>query len=312
MKILVCPLNWGLGHATRCVPIIRQLLSDGHEVVLVSDGYPLAFLMQEFPTLRTIEYQSYPISYSSGKSQIGAMLRSFPGIVSHILKEHFWLKKLFKDQNFNQVISDNRFGMWNKRVHSVYITHQVMVKMPRGLKFLEPFVYAFHKFIIEKYKECWIPDVEGSKGLSGDLSHKYKLPRNAKYIGTLSRFLTIKNIDADATYDVVGIVSGPEPQRTIFEQQLIEKYGSKSFKTLIIAGQPEKTEKERVFGNVRVFSHLSDHKLAAYIKGSRKVICRSGYSTLMDLHTLNCLEKAKFVPTPGQTEQEYLAGIHSL
>ena len=239
MKILVCPLNWGLGHATRCVPIIRQLLSDGHEVVLVSDGYPLAFLKQEFPSLRTIEYPSYPISYSSGKSQVGAMLRSFPNIISHIFKEHFWLKKILKNERFDQVISDNRFGMWSKQIHSVYITHQIMVRMPRGLKFLEPLVFTLHKLIIQEYNECWIPDVEGNKGLSGDLSHKYKLPRNAKYIGNLSRFSVVEGIVPDFTYDVVGIVSGPEPQRTIFEKQLIEKYSSESFITLIVAGQPE-------------------------------------------------------------------------
>jgi len=311
MKILVCPLNWGLGHATRCVPIIRQLQSNGHEVVLVSDGFPLAFLRQEFPSLRTIEYPSYPVHYSSGKSQIGAMLSSFPGIVSHIFKEHFWLKRLLENESFDQVISDNRFGMWNKQIHSVYITHQIMVKMPRTLKFLEPLVFALHKLIIQKYDECWIPDIEGNKGLSGDLSHKYKLPRNAKFVGILSRFSTMKDIVPDSTYDVMGIVSGPEPQRTIFEKQLIEKYSSESFKTLIVAGQPEKVEKERLIGNVQLFSHLPNYKLAAYLKGSKKIICRSGYSTLMDLQELKCLERAEFIPTPGQTEQEYLAEVHS-
>lgn len=311
MKILVCPLNWGLGHATRCVPIVRQLLSDGHEPVLVSDGYPLTFLQQEFPSLRIIEYPSYPIHYSSGKSQIGAIFRGFPNIVLHIFKEHFWLKKLLKEENFEQIISDNRFGLWNEQIQSVYITHQIMVKMPQGLKFIEPFVFALHRLIIQKYDECWIPDVEGNKNLSGDLSHKHKLPQNAKYIGTLSRFSTLENIVPDFTYDVVGIVSGPEPQRTIFEKQLIEKYCSESFKTLIAAGQPKNMEKEHSIGNTCIFSHLPDHKLAAFLKGSRKIVCRSGYSTLMDLQALNCLEKAEFIPTPGQTEQEYLAEIHS-
>ena len=139
-KILICPLNWGLGHATRCVPIIRQLMADGNEPVLVCDGFPLQFIRQEFPTLRFIEFPSYTITYSKGNSQIVAMLRSFPSIIFGIFRENNWLKQLLKTEHFDQVISDNRFGMWNKQVHSVYVTHQLMVKMPQNLKFLAELV----------------------------------------------------------------------------------------------------------------------------------------------------------------------------
>ena len=187
MKILICPLNWGLGHAARCVPIIRQLIDDGHEPVVVSDGFPLELLRSEFPALRFIEFPSYSIHYAAGKSQVGAMLFNFPEIMKGIIKEHFWLKSLLQAEHFDRIISDNRFGMWNKRTHSIYMTHQLMVKMPVFLKILEPIAHLIHKAIINRYDECWIPDHENG-GLSGDLSHKYPIPKNARFIGSLSRF----------------------------------------------------------------------------------------------------------------------------
>lgn len=311
MKTLICPLNWGLGHATRCVPIIRQFLADGHEVVLASDGYALAFLKQEFPSLRTIEFPSYAIYYAAGKSQVSAMLFNFPNILQGILKEHIRLKNILQTEHFDQVISDNRFGMWNKNVRSIYITHQLMVKMPVGLTFIEPLVHRLHKGFINRYDVCWIPDRKENGGLSGDLSHKYPLPRNAEFIGPLSRFQGMEITAPDTAYEVVAVVSGIEPQRTILEEQVIKRFKNAGHKTLLVAGQPQTGKKEMHAGNVTIVSHLPDAELAAVLLGTRKIISRSGYSTIMDLEALGCLKKAEFIPTPGQTEQEYLKTIHS-
>jgi len=310
MKILVCPLNWGLGHATRCVPLIRKLLSEGHEPVIVADGYPLKFLQIEFPTLRFIELPSYKIYYAAGKSQIGAMIYNLPQIIRGIVNEHNWLHNFLKTEHFDQVISDNRFGMWSKRVHSIYITHQLMVKMPFSLKFLEALVHRIHLGFINRYDECWIPDEIENGGYSGDLSHKYPIPQNARFIGILSRFNNLENIIPNETYDQVCVVSGVEPQRTIFENLLIEKYKHRTTKTLILSGKPQKQIKRIEYGNVQVISHLPNSEMAAVFLGSKKIICRSGYSTIMDLASLRCVRKADFIPTPGQTEQEYLATLY--
>lgn len=311
MKVLICPLNWGLGHATRCVPVIRRLISEGHEPVVVADGFPLEFLRQEFPSLRFIEFPSYSVYYAAGKSQVGAMLFNFPNIISGIIREHFWLRNLLQSEYFDQVISDNRFGMWNKHVHSVYMTHQLMVKMPINLKFLEPLVHRIHKAFINRYDECWIPDREENGGLSGDLAHKYPLPGNAKFIGTLSRFQGMENMQPNTDYDVVAVISGVEPQRTIFEESLIQQYKIRSEKMLIVCGQPQSGKIEKQIGNITLVSHLSDSELTAVLFGTKKIICRSGYSSIMDLDALKCLHKAEFTPTPGQTEQEYLFSVHS-
>ncbi|MEI6753015.1 MAG: hypothetical protein WCK78_07590 [Paludibacter sp.] len=312
MKILIAPLNWGLGHATRCVPIIQKLTEEGHEPVIAADGYPLTFLKQEFPTLRFIEFPSYSVYYAAGKSQVGAMLFNLPTIITGIIREHFWLRGILQTEHFDQVISDNRFGMWNRRVHSVYITHQLMVKMPENLKFLELFVHRFHKAFIKQYDECWIPDRAENGGLSGDLAHKYPLPHNAKFIGTLSRFQGLGNTKQDTNYEVVAVISGVEPQRTIFEENLLLEYRNKNERMLIVQGQPQTEKISKQIGSITLVSHLPDPELATVLLGSKKIICRSGYSSIMDLDALNCLSKAELIPTPGQTEQEYLYSVHSL
>lgn len=309
-EVLICPLNWGLGHASRCVPLIKHLTDKGYKITIVADGFPLEFLRQEFPTLSFVEYSSYPVRYSKGKSQTGAMIRCAPKILAKIISEHRWLKKLLKTRNFDMVISDNRFGMWNKHIHSVYITHQIMVKMPKGLKFVEGFFYRFHRFFISKYDECWIPDYEGESNLSGDLVHKYTLPKNAVFIGTLSRFSLSENVVPNEEYNTVCILSGVEPQRSIFEKELIERFKNSSKKTIIVQGKPQKEKQTQTVNNITIVSHLESAELASILLGAERIICRSGYSTIMDLDTLKCLGKTEFIPTPGQTEQEYLARIH--
>ena len=310
-KILICPLNWGLGHASRCVPIIREELNIGNEVVIATDGFPLTFLQQQFPNLRTIEFPSYQVKYSKRSSQFWAMLRFLPKLYFGINHEKKRLEHLLQQEHFDVVISDNRFGLRNKNAHSVYITHQIMVKMPKILHFLEPIGYLLHKNMIEKFDECWIPDFEENGGLSGDLSHKYSLTKNAKFIGTLSRFSELKNISSNPEFETVVIISGIEPQRTIFEKSMIEKFQHSENKILIIQGLPTEENYPKNIGKITLLPHINDDKLASFLMGCSKIICRAGYSTIMDLSVLGCLKKAVFYPTPGQTEQEYLAEYHS-
>ncbi|MEA4936503.1 MAG: glycosyltransferase [Paludibacter sp.] len=308
MKILVCPLNWGLGHATRCIPLIKELIAGQHEVVVASDGHPLQLLKEVFPDLRFIHSTSYNIRYNKGKSQVTAMFRSLPKIFYGIVREHRWLHQLNKQEHFDQVISDNRFGLWNKNIHSIYMTHQLMVKMPALIKFMEPFVWLGHRSFITRYDECLVPDYSGAGNLSGDLSHRYPLPRHVQFIGPLSRFtdVTIDTSIAKA-YDTVVLISGPEPQRTLFEEQMIRIFLSKEEKVLIVQGLPGNKKIETSQGNITLVPHIPTEVMAAHLKLTKTIICRSGYSTIMDLVIIDCLHKAIFIPTPGQTEQEYLA-----
>ncbi|MDR1679127.1 MAG: hypothetical protein LBR81_05045 [Prevotellaceae bacterium] len=311
--VLIAPLNWGLGHATRCIPIIYDLLEQKNRVIIAADGLPLMLLQKEFSQQKTVEFLEFPsfkIHYSATSSQVWAMLGSIPKIVQGIVHEHRKLQQIIREKNINFVISDNRFGLWTQQVPCAYITHQLMIKMPRSLRFLEPVAWALHRLVITRYTECWIPDFAGSPNLSGDLSHKYPLPQNARFIGNLSRFSCMEDIVPTETFHTVVVVSGIEPQRSMFEKLLIEKYASQPEKTLIIQGLPQQETVRRKIGSVTLLSHLSASELKAQLCAAKKIVCRSGYSTIMDLHALGITHKATFIPTPGQTEQEYLAKLH--
>ena len=355
-RVLVAPLNWGLGHATRCVPIIRGLLAEGYEVVIAADGYPLKFLRREFPHLEWVEFEGLKVRYADGQSQVGAMLRQLPSFLRGIWREHKELKRIVEAYDIDVVVSDNRFGLWCRDVHSVYVTHQLMVKMPRGLKWMEWAVWRLHRWFIKYYDECWVPDVEGEDNLSGDLSHKYPLLKNTKFIGPLSRFSTTPirwedvRVEAEALglkerYDVVAVISGPEPHRTNLEREITDyrlqitdsnqramvdgqqvltssgqalvplKQGDNKivdfqFSFLIIQGLPEDDLRlaEHKDG-VDYIPHLPTELLQWYMQEAKEIVCRSGYSSIMDLHTIG--RKAYLIPTPGQTEQEYLKIIHN-
>ena len=356
-RVLVAPLDWGLGHATRCVPIIERLLAEGHEVVIAADGYPLRFLRREFPHLDWVKFEGLKVEYADGQSQVGAMLRQLPRFLRDIWREHKRLKEIVRMYDIDMVVSDNRFGLWCRGVYSVYMTHQLMVKMPRGLEWMEWAVWRFHRWFIKHYDECWVPDIEGEGNLSGDLSHKYPLLENTKFIGVLSRFSREKvewedvRVEAEALglqqrYDVVAVLSGPEPHRSNLEQEITDcrlqitddsqqstvnsqqtitpsEQSSRPPKTggqykivnsqqslLIVQGLPEddlRLAEHR--DGVDYIPHLPTRLLQWYMQEAEEIVCRSGYSSIMDLHTIG--RKAHLIPTPGQTEQEYLKIIHN-
>jgi len=306
-RVLVAPLNWGLGHATRCVPVIKLLLAENREVVIASEGYPLQFLKEEFPNLQTVEFSGLKVKYSKGNSQVLAMMMHIPQFVYHIVKEHFILKKTINIYNINTVISDNRFGLWHKSVKSIYITHQIGVKIGKNMRILNKIAYLLHKFIINRYSECWIPDFEDGNNLSGDLSHKYPLPENTFFVGILSRFSNEQpTVKTQQNYKNVAVISGVEPHRTILQKKLLKLFLNSGGKCLIIAGKPAERINIENISNVTIISHLSDEEFAQTLQNAENIYCRSGYSTLMDLYALG-IKSAILIPTPGQTEQQYLA-----
>jgi len=305
-NILVCPLDWGLGHASRCIPIISQLKDEGHKIIIATSGRALLMLKNEFPKLEFLEFFGYNVSYPSNDSMVFKMFRMIPSFFLDILTEHRELKKIIKKESIDVVISDHRYGLWNKNVKSILIIHQVMIKCPRILKFMEISFYFLTTFFMKKFSECWIPDVEEKENLSGELSHKYKLPANTRFIGHLSRFYN-KNLKLEHEYssDLLIILSGPEPQRTIFEEIIFVQLKDTKLKTIVIRGLPEEDKKYFFANHIQVFSSVPTDELTKYLFSTRLVICRSGYSSIMDLIAMK--KNALLVPTPGQTEQEYLA-----
>ena len=226
-----------------------------------------------------------------------------PKILGSIIIEHRALKKIVRENKIDIVISDNRYGLWNKEIKSIFITHQLFIKAP----FLENVVHLMVAFFVNKYDECWIPDVMGNDNLSGDLSHKNTLPKNSSFVGLLSRFNSDEKIMLPFKYDVMAIISGPEPQRGILEKLIIEQIKTSSLKALVVCGTPLFRDKVNYNNKLKIVAHLNSNEMQQAILQSKMIISRSGYSTIMDLAVLG--KQAVFIPTPGQTEQEYLAEL---
>jgi len=304
-NILICPLNWGLGHASRCIPIIKILNQAGHQVIIAAGGVAFSLLKNTFPENKCIRFDDYNIRYSKGRHLVRKIIFQAPKILSGIVSEHFKLKKIVREHRIDTVISDNRFGLWNKKVRTVYITHQLFIKSPKGNTFTENFLKRVHRYFIMKYDACWIPDMEGDFKLSGDLSGKHPIPGNARFIGLLSDFGE-PTPGAMIEYDICAVISGPEPQRTLFQDLLLDQLRQSDKKAVVVLGLPSGNMVNTKEKKLTVYNYLPPSEIQKFFMCSEYVIARSGYSTIMDLATTG--KKAILVPTPGQTEQEYLAG----
>ena len=302
-KVLICPLDWGLGHATRCIPIINELIKQDADIYIAADKGPFDLLIREYPKLKFLTFPGANISYPYGWLMVPYFFLVFPKLLYNANKEHRYLKELINEYHFDIVISDNRYGLWNKSVKTVFITHQVMIMTPAWLTFMRPLLFGISKNFINKYDHLWIPDNASQENLSGDLSHKQLLKNKTTYIGILSRFIKREKENANKT-DICAIISGPEPQRTAFENLILPQLERSGKQCVIITGMPGNAETKK-YDNNTLFNHLKSEEMEQAIENANVIISRSGYSTLMDLSILG--KKAIFVPTPGQTEQEYLA-----
>ena len=298
-NILIAPLNWGLGHATRCIPIIRALQENGYTPILASDGVALEILRKEFPQLQSVSLPSYHIEYpKNGMFFKLKMLANSPRMVSAILSEKKCIKNIIKEYNISGIISDNRLGVHNKKIPSVFITHQLNV-MTGNTTWLTS---KMHQYIIKKYDECWVPDVNTIPNLTGKLGHLEEDIKTVKYIGPLSR---LHKKSLEKKYDLMVILSGPEPQRTFLEEKLIVELDNYIGKIIFIKGKIEAKQIVETKNQITFYNYMNSEELENSFNESELILCRSGYTTVMDLAQLE--KKAFFIPTPGQYEQEYLA-----
>ena len=289
--------------------MIRQYLSNGHQVVLAGDGDSILLLKRYFPDLRIIDFPALQLRYTQNKNQRGFYLRALPTLIRFILADHYALQDLLNRETFDLVISDNRFGLFSKAVKCVYITHQLYVQLPNRLKWLSPIARALHACIYKRYNEVWVPDYASkSQNLSGKLSHGGPFDHKAKYIGPLSRFTDFNDTSKpNITYNDIAVLSGLEPQRSIFEKEIIRQALIHKEPTLIVQGKIQQPPTSIKRANITIVPHFNDNELVSAMQHAQHIIARSGYSTIMDLDALGLLKKAQLHPTPGQSEQEYLA-----
>lgn len=319
--ILIAPLEWGLGHSSRCVPLAIALQAHGHNVIFAAGDNHLKFLRQEVPSAKFLLFPGFNPTYSRHLPMWLVMILKSPVLVHHIIHEHFQLKEIVKRNNIDVVISDNRFGMWNKSIRSVYITHQLRIRFPRWTFFIEPFGVSIHRWFIKKYDYCLVPDINGDDNLSGELSHHVSTPSNIKYIGILSRFASIcsgdkisyqlqdnqlyKHFSVPSKPFTLVIMSGPEPQRSVFCKGVTKALKGGEELVVLLGANPSAQDDKIVDGNLIYYPHLSRERMRELIIDSNRIITRSGYTTIMELVSLD--KHALVIPTPGQTEQEYLA-----
>lgn len=301
-RILISPLNWGLGHATRLIPLVNSLLQQGHYVMLAGEWPSLRVLSEEFPSLDTVVLNGFRVKLSKGKYQWFSLLKQIPALIRSIRSDHSDAEELVRLKNIDFIISDNRYGFYSKSVHSVIITHQTHPYIGRFFFFLRPLTSLISRMWIRRFNECWIPDDITLK-LAGSLVRQVK-GIDTTYMGMCSRLMLANKMSngLDKT-EVLVILSGPEPQRTKLEGLLLNQLKEKGLRTVILGARPGM--EFRMSDNISIFPHLSATKQKYLIENSGFIICRSGYSTIMDL--VYCQRKALLIPTPGQYEQEYLA-----
>lgn len=300
-RILITVLNWGLGHATRCLPLIRKLQAAGHQVILASDGRALTLLQKECPDLVCLSLPAHNIYYGK-KNFVWHIIKQLPKIGIVTLYEHWRVRQIVKEWQIDKIISDNRFGCFHPNCHNIFMTHQLNIILDNRL--LQVVVRWFNKMWIRTFFDvCQIPDVADIPNLSGILSHNTNMSK-IHYIGVLSR---MKSLPTAKQYDWVAVLSGPEPQRSILEEIILRQARALpgDYQALIVGGKTETTSCYAIDDRLKYHSFMTGAALNKVMCAAKVVICRSGYSTLMDLAKMG--GHAVLIPTPQQSEQEYLA-----
>ncbi|MEZ4825884.1 MAG: glycosyltransferase [Bacteroidia bacterium] len=311
-QILVAPLDWGLGHAARSSRIISLLRQAGADVCVAGSGQSLTLLEKEFPGIRTFKLPGYRVSYVRSDRQTAKIITQIPRLIRVIRSENQTIRQILRSHPFDGIISDNRYGVYVRQVPSVFICHQLSPMLPKSWRWLEPAVANLHQKFLRPFDQIWIPDDREIR-LSGRLSNLQGVEDRILFTGPLSRFQSLSGLPVDYGHPVLNenppeitvILSGPEPQRTLLEEMIRKQAAAVSRTIWLIRGQTQENEITR-HNNLISIPHLSTPVMAKAMRNSHTLISRSGYSSLMDYHALG-IKNTVLVPTPGQTEQEYLA-----
>lgn len=303
MKSIVAILDWGLGHASRCIPLIRRLVGEGDEVLVVSSGSALALVKAECPDVATHTLPAYNVRYPS-QNMIWNMLRQGPRIFYTVWKEQQLIDTLVADFKPDRIISDGRFGCYKPGIENIWLAHQLQIQHPWS--WIQQMANTlYHAYIQRRFQAVWIPDyAEVTQRLSGNLASPVsQLP--ATYLGPLSRYQHTSQQHKSTRYEWLFLLSGPEPQRSRLEKQLRDLALQLREPVLLVRGVTGSNKRDKVNTQLTTVDWLHGTELAQAVAQSKRILCRSGYSTLMDLHYWQ--KQALLIPTPGQTEQEYLA-----
>ena len=309
MKIIYAICSWGLGHATRSLPVLRKLKEEGHDLVIISNGRSLDLLKQELgENIEFLEIQDYPMLLSENSRQFMAKsVVYWPKFIHRMTSGLEEVTKYIKKNKVDRIISDARYDIYSRSIPSFFISHQIRIMNPLRFSMFEKGSEIFNMFFFKRFRQIIIPDFK-EDNLSGDLSHNLsRIDENRlNYVGVLSDFKK-KKVKKDI--DFLVSISGPEPQRTMLEEKIIPQLKDLKGKIVVTLGKTEKMGLLENKGDIEFFTFLPKEKREEYLNRSKLVISRSGYSTILDLAVVDT--KGLMTPTPGQIEQEYLAEYHT-
>lgn len=296
--IIVAPLDWGMGHATRVIPIIRILSVHYHVIVVAPKKMHLMFSGEP---AEIVNFPGYDIRYYPIPLWISLVLQG-PKVLFRAIRTKIALKKMIRNTKPAMLFSDNRLFVRSPRIPSVYMTHQLSIR--HNWKILERLINAIHYYFINQFDTCWVPDTPDND-IAGELSCG-TVSIEKHYIGALSRFQQ-PDRKPEKIFRKVCILSGPEPDRSIWANKIKNLWKDKP-ESLII-GALEGQDRFKKEGNITLSSHLNHELFAQTIFFAEVVVTRSGYTSIMDLFRLR--KNAYLEPKKGQTEQEYLAKFHN-
>jgi hypothetical protein len=321
--IFVSPLSWGLGHATRDIPIIRELLKHNHKITIASSGPSLTLLKKEFPQCTFIYFPDYPPPYTKSRFFVAKFTVYIPVMLHAIHVEEKVARRIFEKDKYDLIISDNRFGVYSPSVPSFFVSHQLRFSAPKILAFAEELAQTFNSRFHEKFTRVIVPDNSpDTVSLSGTLSCNTRKTTQERiyYAGILS---SIRKMDIEEDIDFLISVSGPEPQRTMLEEVMFKQVQKLPGKKMMLLGKPGENfeykmparhsgtcpQASRRGGGdefTTVKSHAGREEMSILMNRAKFIVSRSGYTTVMEIAELG-KKKCLFIPTPGQTEQVYLS-----
>ncbi|MCF7861519.1 hypothetical protein K9M79_04715 [Candidatus Woesearchaeota archaeon] len=307
MKILYACNSIGLGHATRSMPLIESLIEKKHEVHILSHFRSLAYLKDYFKknVKKYYDVPDYSIEkiFNKEKFSVLNMMIKTPTLITDFKREHKEFLKIHREENFDRVVTDSRYGIYGPGADCFLFAHHIKFSLEFSPYITERFTEGFYYTMQNRFKNILIPDFEEDGGVGGGLCHdfRYLSKEKVKYLGITS-MIRKEKVKEDIDYFIS--ISGPEPQRTIFENKIMKGVHRLKGKVVITLGKPEITEVKRR-GNLTIYGCFDRKKQQEHMNRAKMVISRSGYTTLMELAELG--KNALLVPTKGQPEQEYLS-----
>jgi uncharacterized protein (TIGR00661 family) len=307
-EIFISPLSWGLGHATRDIPIIREFIDRGHEVTIGTSQGAFHLLKKECPDCDFIYFEDYPAPYSSTKYFFPKFIANIPVLAKALSEEKKRTDKLISQNNYDVIISDNRLGVYSKIIPSFFISHQLRYSFPYYMRPAETVSQYFNEYFHKKFERVIIPSNsphDNGNCLSGKLCLSIRKTTNMKayYAGILS---SVQKMDISEDLDFLIIISGPEPQRTILEKIVLKQVQELPGEKIVLLGRPQDNFEKKLDSRTTVRSYVTEEEKIILMNRAKFIISRSGYTTMMDMAELG-KKHGIFIPTPGQTEQEYLS-----